>query len=363
MEKKVSVERVETKNPFTQAPIRSLDSFAPGKERMELCEAVRLKVNPQRKELVLVYPASGVDLANPLLAADPTLLIFIDSRSLAKDLLDEIRRIGGNVNNLSQSGNRLEVNFEWERRERKLIFRQLEIGKDTLKELSEEIKGGYDVYFEKLTGGTGEYTVREIFIRNLRKGGFSISDAGMGESLGFEAIQLEKKFSEVPYRFGYSPLTLQLKTADMPAVKEILDFNEQLLGLEWLRNGALMGIVGEKAEKSLSYYRERLTKLRDFVRSGVFPPDVRKELEKRTVDKLYDAPGDMSKVWNSMEAEVRHQDSLRYIAGGKLLPRDEEELEEKIKAMESSVDRPTREQLERYIERGREIFREVWNQQ
>lgn len=333
-----------------------------GENRLELLKAVKRIINPDDRELKLTYFASGPDVANAIVATGATQLVYVDMLPQAKYIQEEIEKIGGKVRNEISSGSRTEIDFEWEEKGRKILFYQLYVEKGTIDKLSEEMKDS-DVYFEKKAQGIRGIDVWEKVISSIKVGGFHISDAGIGESLGFENIQLDDKFqrSQIQrnsYKFGHATLMLHRKKENVPDLRGRLEFNDLLLDAGWVRNGSVLGIKEEDYAHSFKVYGEMLAGLKTLLKS--VSEETRKELEPRVVKTLLNAPGDMSKVLDSPENIRTQMAYVLMMTRGALLPEEDEHFKERIRDAENSPDRPTVQQLEKFVEEGRKVFREIF---
>ncbi len=346
-----------------------------GEYRAELFTAMLKFVNPEAKELNLLYFSCGSDVAHPWVATKFTTATFIDKRPMATEIVGQIKGINGDHITTSPSGNKKEIEFELEGKVRKITSIRAHITDDTINKLPIE-KGGYDVYFEKASESLSGVKVMAAPIRWLKIGGHYISDSEFPDYLlpllGLEEIKLDKKF----YNYTIDSFNMHLyhKTEDKPMLEEILHFNELFSNVAEIRNGAFHGISEKEQEYrvpikgtirviktipfeySLKVYEEKLSELKQVFDS--LPETSKKLLEPIIINTLYKSAGDMPKVLNSPENLESQLERFR--ARRNLTPETEERYTKKIKEARESPDRPTAEQLEKFIEEGKKVFKEVF---
>lgn len=323
-------------------------------KNIEFLPEIRRVANPNGRDLTLVYPHSGRDVKTPLRAIGATTLILIDKGAHGEGIKEEIKRTGGTITETSSSPGRTEINFEWEGKTRKLVFYQIEIRREELEKLPMEMNGGYDIYFEKRSW-IDDNRIKERFLTGLRVGGFHISDDEIGSNLGFRNLPLMDKFES--YLFDEVRLYVYEKTQSRPAIENLLLFNGIFHNADSLKYGGHSGI-GERWEESLKAYRDELVKLKNAFDS--LPQELKDELKPKIIDTLYNASGDMSRVWYSPEFWEREFYKDHHARGR--VPSQKERLYymSKIDDAKHSTDRPTEQQLEKFMEEGRKTFREVW---
>jgi hypothetical protein len=318
------------------------------------CREVRGTVNPEDKDLTLVYPASGDDIKIPLLTTGAKTLILIDMSDHSQDIIWEMKKMGVEVKKISSSENRTEIDFEWEGKSRRILFYKLTIESNALEKLPAEMKGGYDIYFEKKQIGIGHPRIQEEFIKLLRSGGFRVADKELENNLGFRSLLLGEKFES--YLFDGVRLFVQQKNQQKPAIASRIDFNGLLSEAEEQRHGGYSGISGRWADQALGDYFNRLMRLK--VEFDSFPKELQVELKPEIVERLYRAPGDMSKVRGTPQFWERLYNERCKARGRTPLENERSFYESEIeKALKHG---PTEQQLERFIQNARGIFREVF---
>jgi hypothetical protein len=331
-----------------------------GEHRVELFKAVKDTVNPTGRPLKVVYFYSAWDVANLFPPTDATTAVYVDKKDMVSDIKNEIKKIGGEVKEESALQNRTQLEFEWNGKSRKLIFYKLDISNDTTDKLPPEMKDT-DVYFSKKPEKPGS-KVQEIAINSLKLGGFCVSDSEVDKILGFEEVPLNEKFKSGDYPFGSGHLHLYRKIRDTPEIGKIIEFDNFLDDVESTRNGSVHGVGENVIERSMKTYREFLINLKQAFNS--LPEEVKDEFRHRIVNKLFNAPGDMSQVLDSPENYTRQYDYQRSLAimlyRGALPEREIEHFEMLIENAQNSPDRPTAQQLDKFIEEGRKVFREVF---
>jgi len=321
----------------------------------EFFKETRRILNPYNKDLTLIYPASGSDIKTPLRATGATILVLIDMSWKLEGITKELMEMGAEVKKVSPPlGNKTEIDFEWEGKSRKVLFYELEIKKDELDKLPAEVKEGYDLYFELRPQGMHYLEIRESFINALKVGGFHLATSKeVDTSLGFEKVLLAEKFES--YIYDDVRFLIHKKTQNRPAIKDILDFNELFSEADRLRHGGYNGIQEQYQESSLEEYRQVLIKLKKIFDS--LPKELKEEF-KPQIDYLHYSSGDMSKVHHSPEHWRRMFEERK--ARGRIPPENEiRGFEADIHRAEHSPHRPTEEQLEGFIKKGRKVFEEV----
>lgn len=332
-----------------------------GERRVELLEAARKVVNPHRADITVFYPASGPDVANVLVATDAKKLILVDKDPHGVNILREIKEVGGQVTNVFQIGNKTEFDFVWNGRNRKLVFHNVEINKESIDKLLAEV-GQYDVYFEKKSQGFGASEITEKLLGNLKPGGHAITDFELDSHIGFEKHQLDEKFEGESYWYGNHHLNIHRKLRNVKGMGLRLHLNRALFNADYTRNGGYIGIDENAYEPTFRTYREQLLDLRRTYEA--IPAETKEEVEdkenikREIVERLYKAKGDMSKVLNSpenLERQLQHLIEMRALSS-----ESHELFVERIREAYSSPNRPTEQQLERFVEEGRKVFREVF---
>jgi hypothetical protein len=331
-----------------------------GEKRMELFKVVLGKVNPDGRPLKASYLYSAWDVANLFPPTDATTAVYADKRDMVSTIKDEIRKMGGEVKKESTLQNRTELEFEWNGKSRKLIFYKLNISNDTIDQLPPEMKDS-DVYFSKKPETPGS-KVQERAINSLKLGGFCISDSEVDKILGFEEVQLNEKFKSDDYAFGSGGLHLYRKIRNIPEIGKIMEFSDFLDDAESTRNGSIHGVSENVIERSMKAYRKILMDFKQVFNS--LPEEVKGELRQRAVNKLFNAPGDMSQVLDSPEnfaSQYEYQQSLAQKLYRGVLPEQEiEHFEMLIEDARTSPNRPTVQQLDKFIEEGKKVFKEVF---
>jgi hypothetical protein len=328
--------------------------------RVELLKVVKARVNSDGRPLKAVYFYSAWDVANLFPPTDATTAVYVDKEDRVSAIKDEIRKIGGEVKKESTLQNRTELEFDWNGKSRKLIFYKLNISNDTIDQLLPEMRDT-DVYFSKKPE-TPSSKVQERAINSLKLGGFYISDSEVDKILGFEEVQLNEKSKISDYPFGSGNLHLYRKIRNVPEIGKIMEFSDFLDDVESTRNGSTNGVSENIIERSMKTYRKILLEFKQVFIS--LPEEVKGELRQRTVNKLFNAHGDMSQVLDSPESFTRqyeYQKSLaRMLYRGVLREEEIEHFEILIEDAQKSPNRPTAQQLDKFIEEGKKAFKEVF---
>jgi hypothetical protein len=331
-----------------------------GEPRMELFKAVKDRVNPTGRPLKAVYLYSAWDVANLFPPTDATTAVYVDRNDMISGIKKEIPKMGGEVKEGSALQNRAQLEFEWNGKSRKLIFYKLDIGNDTIDKLLPEMRDA-DVYFSKKPEKPGS-KVQESVIKSLKLGGFCISDSEVDKILGFEEIPLDEKFKSDDYAFGSGNLHLYRKTRDTPEIGKIIEFGKFLDDVESTRNGSINGVSENVMQQSMKTYKGFLIDLKKAFNS--LPEEAKGELKQRVLDKLFNAPGDMSQVLDSPENYTKqyeyHKSLARMLYRGVLSEQEIEHFEMLIEDAQKSPNRPTAQQLDKFIEEGKKVFREVF---
>jgi hypothetical protein len=331
-----------------------------GEGRMELFKAVKGEVNPGGRPLKVLYLYSAWDVANLFPPTDATTALYVDKNDMISDIKKEIPKMGGEVKKESTLQNRTELEFEWNGKSRKLIFYKLDINNDTIDQLLPEMKDT-DVYFSKKPEHT-TFKVQERAINSLKLGGFYISDSEVDKILGVEEVLLNGKSKISDYPFGSGSLHLYRKIRNVPEIGKIIEFSDLLDDVESTRNGSIHGVSENVTERSMNIYRKMLLDFKQIFNS--LPDEVKGELRQRAVNRLFNAPGDMSQVLDSPEnfaSQYEHQRSLaRKLYRGVLREEEIEHFEILIENAQNSPNRPTVQQLDKFIEEGKKVFKEVF---
>jgi len=290
--------------PYGPKQAESKLAFKLGEKRVELLEAARKVVNPDYKDITVLYPASGPDVANVLIATHATKLILVDTDDHTGNIIKEIKDIGGEITKVSYSENKREIDFNWEGKNRKLIFYNLEVTPESAGKLMADV-GQYDVYFEKKSQDLGTPEITEKFMGNLRSGGHTITDFEAESHIGLEKCPIDNKFEEEGYWYGHHRLHVHRKVRGVRGIGHTLHLNRTLFNADHTRNGGYIGIDDKAYEPTFKVYREQLTELKKTF--DVIPAESREEAEEKEkiktelIEQLYKAKGDMSKVLDSPE--------------------------------------------------------------
>ncbi|MEM3555639.1 MAG: hypothetical protein QXF56_02905 [Candidatus Micrarchaeia archaeon] len=360
MEKKLTGEEGIKEAVAPYGPAESKLTNKLGERRLELLEATRKTINPRREDITVFYPASGPDVANALLATDAKKLILVDRDPHGVNILKEIKEIGGEVTNVFQIGNKTEFDFVWNGKNRKLIFHNLEINGESVDKLLAEV-GQYDVYFEKKSQGFSS-EVAEKFLTNLKVNGYTVTDFEIDSHIGFEKCKLDDKFETEQYKYGNYRMNIHRKRAHLKGMGLRMHLNKVLFDAEHLRNGGYIGIDDYAWETTFKTYREKLEELKKTFE--LLPAETKEEVEEKSkvreeiINRLFNAKGEMSKVHNSPE---NLEKQLQHLIEKRALSFEAHELfVSRIREAYESPNRPTEQQLERFIEEGKKVFKEVF---
>jgi hypothetical protein len=328
------------------------------KRRMELHGAALKIVNPEKKDLIVFYPSSGPDVANVLAATRATTIHLADKNQQTDDIIKEINDIGGHVQKVSPQENKIEIEFEWDGKNRKVIFHHIDIDKNNVDKLLADV-GQYDVYFEKKSEGlSDDPEMREKFIRNLKIGGHAILDYQVDDHIGLEKEQLDSKYDGEDYQYGDGRMRIHRKRRSVRGAAHISHFNKAFSSAIYRRNGGYSGVDDDalgRFKDPKGGYESDLIKLKVLYNS--IPEENREEkasIKAEMIKELYDNEIDKSTIPKSPQNIQLQIDFLR---GKKALTSEKYgELMEEMR----NYREPTEQQLERFIEEGRKIFREVF---
>ena len=305
-------------------------------------------------------------------------MIFIDEYDQVSGINDEITQIGGSKKKDAYSGDRVEMDFGWGGKERKVIFYKQEITNETIDKLPVEMKNA-DIVFMKLSNYRGDAPTAKA-LEALKIGGFYISDdIGMFKvkpsSIGFKEISPGHKFAKST--FGNGHLHLYQKIRQEPKIEKVLEFDSVLARIENLRDGFIQNgdagfeefqrITDQLSETVRPIYKEKLEDLKK--RFDELPHPVKSELRQRTINRLVTASGsiflvvgaygryglDKEYVENSIWNETNHLIPMPIELASRDAQHSNAPGADDIKRWEGRL----REQLNRYIEDRRKDFREV----
>ncbi len=138
-------------------------------------------VNPERKDLVVYYPGSAYDIADPLIKTQGKKYVFVDlgddifgtfDQQLNRMIKDDIKSDGKVRKCKKVSENLAVVTFTYQNRPRELVYHHK---RDALKFNPPELNEGYDIYFSKGAGPLHEPYYMARMIKLMRLGGFFVS--------------------------------------------------------------------------------------------------------------------------------------------------------------------------------------------
>lgn len=168
-----------------------------------------------------------------------TKIILADKDQHTSNIIKEIKDIGGSIQKVSYSGNKSEIDFEWEGKSRKVIFYHLEIDKNSIDKLMGEV-GHYDVYFEKKSQDLGSPEILEKFMGNLKNGGHAVLDYDADNHIGLEKEPLDKKYDGEDYWYGHHRMKIYRKQRNVRGMGLRLNLNRTLSDAEYTRNGGIL---------------------------------------------------------------------------------------------------------------------------
>ncbi len=356
---------------------------------------VKRIVNPNDGPIKLIYLASGSDVAYPLAATGATDMSYIDEVDCVRQISDNVKQVGGRYRReLGLGEDRTEINFKWNKEDRKLIFHKLNITNETIGQLQADMQD-IDVVFLKFSVYKG-YVPTEKAIEALKIGGFFISDASssplhLGEdssltpnSLGLKEIPLKSSHNSFKWMGGGNSLLLYQKTRQMPKIGEMLEFDELFGRIRSIRNGLINDedVGSSKSENGTGQFSELVgrgykKKLIDLKRRfDELPSEAREEIKRRTISILVDAPDMKLDAYDihSLGGYFEPGYERRIIVDsetGRLVPISESlarklNLEDTQHGRELSIEDVNRwektiqKQFERYVEDRRNDFREVF---
>jgi len=321
-----------------------------GERRAELHRAALKIVNAENRNLTVFYPSSGPDVMHALAAARATTLHLADKDQHTEGIIKRIGDIGGRIQKLSYSANKSEIDFEWDGKDRKVIFHHIEIDKGNVDKLLAEV-GQYDIYFEKKSQGLGSPEIVEKLVGNLKTGGHAILDYEAERHIGFEKEKLDSKYEGANYPYGNGYMRIYRKRRNVAAAAQIIHFNEEFSDVVCTRNGGDSG-VDESALRSLgARYEADLVKLKALYdaipeeeKAGV-RADIAKELHENEIDR--------SLVLNSPQ---NIQKQIEFLREKRAFSTPEAyEL-----FMERKAQEPTEQQLKEFRNEGNKIFKKVF---
>ena len=169
----------------------------------------------KKDKIVFFNPGAGGDIINPLLFIDALLeckeleLIFMDPRFYYQFVLEELKEVIENFKySIKLDNNTAIIKFKLNSTKVNLIYS----GKDAFEKIPDEIRNGFDVYYERafdLFRDT-ENLYMSIVFEKMNQGGIAITDYGFNKPIT-EKNNLQK-IENIPKNFGiYKNLTIYKK--------------------------------------------------------------------------------------------------------------------------------------------------------
>ncbi|MCX6775562.1 MAG: hypothetical protein NT130_01810 [Candidatus Micrarchaeota archaeon] len=322
-----------------------------GERRMELHGAAMKIVNAEKKDLTVFYPSSGPDVVHALAATSATTLHLADRDQHTHGIIKRIKDIGGRIQKLSYSGNKSEIDFEWDGKNRKVVFHHIEIDKGTVSKLLAEV-GQYDIYFEKKSQGlSSDSEITEKFVGNLKTGGHAILDYEAERHIGLEKEQLDTKYEGENYQYGDGCMRIYRKRRSVTGAVRIMRFNEAFSDAVHRRNGEDDGVGDTALEYFKKRYENDLVKLKTLY--DAIPEGEKANIRAEIITELHNKEIDKSMVLNSAQ---NIQTQIEFLRGKRALTTPEAyEM-----FMERKAQEPTEQQLEKFREEGNKIFKKVF---
>ncbi|NYZ76672.1 hypothetical protein H0N98_05500 [Candidatus Micrarchaeota archaeon] len=344
--------------PYGPKEVESRLASKLGEKRMELHNAALKIVNPERKDLTVFYPSPGPDVANVLAATRATTIHLADKNQQTEYITKEINDIGGHVQKVSPSENKIEIEFEWDGKNRRVIFHQINIDKNNVDKLLADV-GQYDVYFEKKSQGlSSDPQITEKFMGNLKTGGHAILDYRADNHIGLEKEPLDSKYNGEDYQYGDGRMRIHRKRRSVRSAAHIIHFNKEFSKTVYRRNGGYGGVDDDalgRFKDPKDGYGSDLIKLKALY--NAIPEENREEkasIKAEMIKELYDNEIDKSMIQGSPQ---NIQGQIDFLRGKKALTSEKYgELMEEMR----NYREPTEQQLEKFIEEGKKVFKEIF---
>jgi hypothetical protein len=324
--------------------------------RLELHNTALKIVNPQRKDLTVLYPSSGSDVMTALDVTRATTLHLADKNQQTEGISKNITDAGGRIQKVSQAGDKTEIDFEWDGKNRKVIFHHVNIDMSSIDKLLADV-GQYDIYFEKRSQSfdVDPEVLPEImgkFIGNLKIGGHAVLDYQANDHIGLEKEQLDSKYDTRTYPYGDGHMRIHRKKKGVHSAAHMINFNKLFSDVVYARNGGSLGVDDKARDLFKEGYEVNLRKLREAYETipqenSEERANIRAEIKK----DLYDSDIDKSKVLDSKENLHKQMEDL--IWHGKFVTGEEDDF------LSRAVN-PTEQQLKDFREEGRKIFERVF---